>query len=859
MKKDTSKPTSAKKKKKIGPLVFLFVALFLLISALVLLRFSGIGAAPGSDSFKQVLNSTQLMQNAKLVKQDLKDIVSEMKDNDITALEFSSRKLDADVAVLKDYLSTPIWSVAEVVPVLGQDVKTAKALVEVSESFSNDLLRSWIDLQKKAPYTELKTEEGYNYELFDTYLDYASVNLPAAKSMVDRLDKLNLRLVDEDGKITSYIKLAKPLLEIADEHFESVIRPGLSLIAANPPAQLKTETGYNYELIRLYYNFLCDNLPAIKQILEEADALDLSLIDKSGKIDSYLALAKPFVGLVETYSDSVLTPGLSLLAEHPLSSLKTDDGFDMEAVGLYSDFLHEKQDALEAVIRELDTLDFSPLKQEEKIRELLDFAPQVLDLAGPANEELLRPALQLMAEHPFSDMKAEGGFNVTVIHTYLTFAEEKFPVLEDILEKLDSVDLSRFNEDGKLDKYLEKINTLREAYYTYKNYIPAVKTLLGDGSEEKLYAFPAQNSSEIRATGGFPGDVGTIQICSDGVMRVNQFLSVYISFRNSTPPGIKITPQELRIFTARMYAPRDVDFCIDFERVAEIWDKAYEYQTGQDINGIITATPVIVQKLLSVCDEPITLSNGMVLDGTTATRVIQRDLYFEYKSAGKLAYTDNDMTDILFNETIKKTLEQVTSNFDLGHILDYLRVIKECFDERIIMVWMEDPEEQEIMRQAGWTGTLNNDPNDPKLGIFFSSEQSGKMGYFFDMIPEIGEPVVNEDGSRTYDVTITLNNVVTKEEQRIGGTWILGRNYVGSIVGDLTLTAPAGGMITDTNLSIPRGMRQEEYMGLDTHYIQWLIIERQSPIYVRFKVTTAPGVETPLGIMATPTLTNYRS
>lgn len=857
MKKHSSSKTK-KQKKKGSPLSLLFVALILFIAAIVLLRFSGIGAAPGSDSFKRIVSSTQLMQNAKLVKQDLKDIAYQMKDNDITSMEYSSRKLDADVAVLKEYLSTPVWTIAEAVPVLGQDVKTAKALVEVSETFSNDLLRSWIDLQKKAPYTELKTEEGYNYELFDTYLSFAEENLPAAKSMVDRLDKLNLRLVDEDGKITAYIKLAKPLLQIADEHFGEVIRPGLTMIAEAPPSELKTEDGFNLKLIKQYYTFLCDHLPAVKSMLVEADAVDLSLIDHNGKIDSYLKIARPLVGIVETYSESVLTPGLTLVSEHPLSSLKTDDGFDLEAVGLYSDFLHENQAEINAVVKELDSIDFSPLKQADKIRELLDFAPQLLDLVVPANEELLRPALQLMAERPFSSVKADGGFRVSTIYAYLTFAEEKFPILEETLAKLETMDFSRVNQGGKLDKYLEKIDTLRDAYSTYKDYIPAVKTLIGDGSVDKLYAFPAQNSAEIRASGGFPGDVGTIQVGGD-VLMVNQFLSVYISFRNSTPPGIKITPQELRIFTARMYAPRDVDFCIDFERVAEIWDKAYEYQTGQDINGIISATPVVVQKLLSVCDEPVVLSNGMVLDGTTATRVLQRDLYFEYKSAGKLAYTDDDMTDILFSETIKKTMEQVTSNLDLGHILDYLRVLKECIDERIIMVWMEDPEEQEIMRQAGWSGSLNSDPQDPKLGIFFSSEQSGKMGYFFDMIPEIGEPVINEDGSRTYDVTITLNNVVTKEEQRIGGTWILGRNYVGSIVGDLTLTAPAGGVITDTNLSIPRGMRQEEYMGLDTHYIQWLIIERESPIYVRFKVTTAPGVDAPLGIMSTPTLTNYRS
>ena len=63
-----------KARKKGSPLFLLVIALFLLISALVLLRFSGFGAAPGSDSFKSMVDNTELMQYAKGVKQDIKDL-----------------------------------------------------------------------------------------------------------------------------------------------------------------------------------------------------------------------------------------------------------------------------------------------------------------------------------------------------------------------------------------------------------------------------------------------------------------------------------------------------------------------------------------------------------------------------------------------------------------------------------------------------------------------------------------------------------------------------------------------------------------------------------------------------------------
>ena len=858
MKKQGMKKHGSKRKKGGSPLTFLFIALVLVISAFVLLRFSGIGAAPGSDSFKRMLGSTQLMQNAKLVKQDLKDIAYEMKDNDTVQMEYSSRKLDADVAVLKEYLSSPVWTVAELVPVLGQDVKTGKALVEISEVFSGDLLKSWIDLQEKAPYTELKTDDGYNEEMVRLYLDYLGDNLPTVRGMVERLDKLNLRLVDDDGKITAVLKQVTPLIVFADTHYADALRPGAEFLLTHRPSELKTDSGFNLEMINAYYDYFLQNLPALKAAAGEVSGLDLSLADKDGKLTAYAQLAPALVDLAERYSETLLTPGLETLSAHPLSEINTDDGLNYDELGVWSDFLLDKSSVMDSFVKELRGLDFAPIGKAEKVEPYLSAAEQLLQVGVPANEKLLRPALQLLKDKPLSSIKVDGGYDVRVILAYLDFAEQNYDLVSSLADQVKTMDLSAIDRSGKAEKYINKLLELRDLFAAYKQYIPAVRVVLGDGQTDRLYFFPAQNAAEIRASGGFPGNAATITV-TDGVLKIGNFKSGYSFFTSRTPGRAKITPQEARIFTARMYAPRDVDFCIDWERVASIWAMSVHDEKQLDVDGVITATPVFVQKILTAFDEPIVLSNGMKLDGTTATRVLQRDLYFEYKRAGMNVYPEEDMTDILFAETISKTLDLISSHFDAKHVLDYVRILLDCIDERIIMLWMQDPEEQEIMREVNWSGSLNFDPEDPKLGLFFSSEQSSKMGYFFDMIPEVGEPVVNDDNSRTYSVKLTLNNVITKEEQRIGGTWILGRYYIGSIVGDLTMTAPAGGTISDVKLSIPRGMREETYNGLDTHYVQWLIIERNSPITVTFKVTTAPNVEAPLRIMATPTCTDYRS
>lgn len=848
----------SKTKKKFSPLYLLVAALIFVGLALILLRFSGIGAAPGSHGLKGIVGKTQLMQNAKVVKQDLKDIAELLKTNDVEQLENSGQKLDADVAELSRYMSRPIWSVAEIVPGLGRDVKTAKALVEVSEVFSGDLLPSWIELQKQAPYTGLKTEDGYDSEKAELYLDYLDAKLPTLVSIVSQLDTLDLRLVDEDGKITAVVREAKPLLAFAEEHFTDTVRPAAEFLLAHPSSSLKTEKGLDPAMVGQYYNFILEHLSSAKELAALASRADLSLLDKDGKLSAYAKLAQPVLQIAERYADNLLTPAVALLAEHPLSEINKDNDINFDELREWSDFLYVKSAVAESFVKELRGIDLSGLARAEEIGASLATAEQLLQFGLPVNAELLRPALQMLKERPLSSLIVDGGYDVRVILAYLDYIEQNFPKIEALSEKLQTLDLGQLDRDGKVEEYRVKLANLQEQIAKYKDLIPAVRVVLGDGETDRLYFFPAQNSSEIRASGGFPGNAATIKI-ENGILTIGKFKSGYSMLSKQTPRAAQITKQEVRLFTERMYAPRDVDFCIDFERVASIWAMSVNEKKGYEVDGVITATPVFIHKVLAVFDEPITLSNGMTLDGKTATRVLQRDLYFEYKRDGMDINPDDDMTDKMFAETIVKTLEMMGANFDSSHVVDYIRIFQECIEERIIMLWMADEEEQEIMRKAGWSGSLNSDPEDPKLGIFFSSEQSSKMGYFFDMIPEVGEPVVNEDGSRTYDVTLTLNNVITKEEQKIGGTWILGRGYVGSVVGDLTLTAPAGGTITDIQMNIKRGMRQENYNGLDTHYVQWLIIERQTPIVVNFKVTTAPGVDAPLGIMATPTLTNYRA
>ena len=173
------------------------------------------------------------------------------------------------------------------------------------------------------------------------------------------------------------------------------------------------------------------------------------------------------------------------------------------------------------------------------------------------------------------------------------------------------------------------------------------------------------------------------------------------------------------------------------------------------------------------------------------------------------------------------------------------------------MMWMEDEEEQELVKNAGCSGGLNEDPENPETGVYFSISDPCKLGWFLDIDTEIGEPVVNDDGTRTYDVTATYSNVLGNADKVNAGNYILG-SYGGTITGYIHIFAPAGGTISGIKTSNGGRMYTGTYHNLDVAYMFGNSIAPGSSITITYKVTTAAGVTTPLGVNSTPTLQNYR-
>lgn len=192
-------------------------------------------------------------------------------------------------------------------------------------------------------------------------------------------------------------------------------------------------------------------------------------------------------------------------------------------------------------------------------------ADTLVDVIVNASDDVLKPGVEVMKQYPLSQLKSGDGFRVDTINAYLDYLEKIEPEIEDMTSSISHVNVT-FSKSENISKYVDKLNSLTASYKENGKYIQLFREFLGDGSD-RMYLVAAQNSSEIRASGGFPGSVGTVRI-ENGVMSIGDFQTVYKVLSERVPESVQVTEHEKTIFSSWMRLSRDVCYNPDLKELA---------------------------------------------------------------------------------------------------------------------------------------------------------------------------------------------------------------------------------------------------------------------------------------------------
>ena len=477
------------------------------------------------------------------------------------------------------------------------------------------------------------------------------------------------------------------------------------------------------------------------------------------------------------------------------------------------------------------------------------------------DEGLVPLTKTLEANPPDSLISADRRINIAAVTQLLDAVQDAAPSMQkcaDVAESLPEMHIEQLK--SVVDPAKEKLTTINATFQKAAALAPVAGPVLG-ANGNRTYLIAAQNSAELRSSGGFPGSMGTLEI-RDGEIILNDFSKVYDVLTDTNPSSVSITDEEYALFgAAGMDCPRDAGIDPDFTRVASIWAASYEERNVAHLDGVISITPSVVQDILAIVG-PVTLPDGTELTGSNATKVLQSDIYWKYLAEGADPDgTGGAVTDALFAQAAHETFNKLFSNLNADTLIKFASCMAKDMEDRTVMFWLTDEGEQAILASLDCSGALNDDPMRPELGVFFSLWVGSKMGWYVDIDNQVLESKKNADGSYTYKMQTTFTDTVSSEEIASGGEYIIGDIYdyeYGILYPCLYIYAPAGGSISNLESNSSVAFEEARHDGLQAFKAWRTVLRPDQPIVCTYTVTTAPSAEQEMKIVCTPTLTEYR-
>ncbi len=269
------------------------------------------------------------------------------------------------------------------------------------------------------------------------------------------------------------------------------------------------------------------------------------------------------------------------------------------------------------------------------------------------------------------------------------------------------------------------------------------KYILGFERPRK-YLLVFQNPSEIRATGGFIGSVGVIDVASAKIKNI-KFEDVYgldgqLKTLSEPPAPIK------KISAA--WSLHDANWFFDFPSSAEKIAWFYEKGGGLTPDGVIAISPEVVKGVLRVTG-PIYLADyDQRVDENNFVALAQEEAEVNYDKTinqPKLFLAD-------FLTEFKKTVESLP----LEKKIAVMKSIITNLDEKDVQLMFRSESAEAFVESHGWGGQVNDTDKD-YLGVVHSSVNGFKTDAMIKEEQSLSTEIAG-DGSVVNTLTITRSH-----------------------------------------------------------------------------------------------------
>ncbi len=324
----------------------------------------------------------------------------------------------------------------------------------------------------------------------------------------------------------------------------------------------------------------------------------------------------------------------------------------------------------------------------------------------------------------------------------------KKPILQAMLyieqanDSLQEVDDSIIPEDkreifNELKEKLPLFEGFIEDAVEYSNFLSSV---IGEGGSRK-YLVIFQNTSEVRATGGFPGSYALVNLVK-GYFEEIEVDDIY------NPDGQVedniIPPKPLQHVTPT-WGMRDANWFADFPTSAFKITEFYEKGSGGiEVDGVFSVTPEVIVEILGIVGDIEVPDYGVVLNAENFLSEIQNEVEYGDKE-------DRKHSKVILTDFTPLFLQKI-SELSQEKWIEVSEILARAIVRKQILAYFIDPVLQSVAVKNDFAGEVKSVEGD-YLSIIHSNVKGSKTDKYIDTSVEIETSIMGSHPKTKITIT----------------------------------------------------------------------------------------------------------
>ncbi len=322
-----------------------------------------------------------------------------------------------------------------------------------------------------------------------------------------------------------------------------------------------------------------------------------------------------------------------------------------------------------------------------------------ISLAGGNVAQFLKGLSQFdKSEFLTSQLKATNK-DITVIAAYLRGA----------VANLENADINYVPQSYR-EKFViaqKQLKAIADNFENLSQDMPLLNRMIGSEGHSQKYLLLFENNSEIRASGGFIGSYGIIDI-ENGEIK-NMFIDGIFNPDGQLKEKI-VPPMPIQKISAS-WSMHDANWFADFPISAQKVALFYEKTGGATVDGVIAITPNVIENLLEVAGPIYVPEYGVTINSEnflSMTQLQVEELYDKEENKPKQFLAD----------LAPKIMEKLLENDGLSQeekIKKYLRladIMEKILKEKHMILFHRDSDIENMIIERGWGGKVLNSGGD---------------------------------------------------------------------------------------------------------------------------------------------------